>query len=282
MADAEVLVVGLARNVARTLAADVARLGAALQGFRAVHWLLVESDSDDDTLGTLRALQRAHAGFDHLSLGRLQPQWPERTERIAHCRNAYLQRLREDARYAAVQYVVVADFDGLNDRIDAAAIRSCWQRDDWDMCAANQAGPYYDIWALRHPLWSPNDCWEQHRFLSSYLGLREQVLYLAVHARMIRIPPDGEWIEVESAFGGLAVYRRHAFDAMAAYRGTEADGRPVCEHVPLHRAMRERGLRLFVNPALVNAGRTEHGRELRFARRVERVLRNAWVALRSA
>lgn len=41
----------------------------------------------------------------------------------------------------------------MNDLIDeAAAAKSCFEiPSDWGGLTANQDGPYYDIWALRHP-----------------------------------------------------------------------------------------------------------------------------------
>ena len=164
-ADARVLVVGLVRNAAGKVAADVYRLARALAAFKQVQWLLIESDSSDGTLAELAELRSAVSGFDYTSLGALSSLKPLRTQRIAHCRNVYLERLDKHPALAAIDLVLMADFDGINDRVDKDAINSCWGRDDWDVCAANPAGPYYDIWALRHPLWSPNDYKSGHRFL---------------------------------------------------------------------------------------------------------------------
>jgi len=36
-------------------------------------------------------------------------------------------------------------------------------------------------------------------------------LFSAVNSRMIKISSDSEWIEVKSAFGGLAVYDESVF-----------------------------------------------------------------------
>ena len=49
-ADARVLVAGLVRNAGGKVAADVQRLDRALAAFKQVQWLLIESDSTDDTL----------------------------------------------------------------------------------------------------------------------------------------------------------------------------------------------------------------------------------------
>jgi hypothetical protein len=255
-------VVGVARNCAGSIEGEVQRLAAALGGARYLRWLVVESDSQDDTVAKLAALARQVPGFDYLSLGSLREALPQRTARLAHCRNAYVEQLRAGGRLADVDFVVVADLDGVNTLLTTGALQSCFTRDDWDACTANQRGPYYDIWALRHPQWNPGDCWAQYRFLEGFEPNTERNIGSSVYDRMIRLPEDAGWIEVESAFGGLAVYRRGLFDT-ARYEGLDATGTEQCEHVTLHAAMRSQGARIFINPGLVNAGMTEHSAPLR-------------------
>ena len=95
---------------------------------------------------------------------------------MARARNVYLEELLTNTAYSKFNYVVVADFNNLNNLINAEAIESCFKRDDWDVCCANQDGPYYDIWALRHHLWSPNDCWQELEFLRKYISYPERSL----------------------------------------------------------------------------------------------------------
>ncbi len=253
------LVTGLVRNTEASLAADVARLGSALAGAGEIHWFLVESDSTDGTVAALQAQTRETANFRFVSLGFLEPDLPGRSERIAHCRNACLAEIRANPAYQDLDYVAVADFDGVNDLISAEAIASCWTRDDWDMCAANRLGPYYDVWALRHPIWSPGDCWDQARFLQAHGADSARAITAAVYAKMITLSPQAEWIEVDSAFGGLAIYRRAALDD-GAYDGLTETGAIACEHVAFHADLRRAGRRLFINPALIGGGVNEHSR----------------------
>ncbi|MFZ5560661.1 MAG: hypothetical protein ACOY41_03895 [Pseudomonadota bacterium] len=263
------LVVGLARNCGAQLGRDIAALAGVLERFRKVSWLVIESDSDDDTVQQLEKLAAGMQNFRFLSLGRLREQKPLRADRIASCRNRYLDELRSNPLYADASYLVVADLDNMNNLLTQQAFLSCWERHDWDVCAANQRGPYYDIWALRHALWSPNDCWAQYRFLVANGLAPEQALFTAVQSRMIRIDESRAWIEVDSAFSGLAIYRRDALGE-DGYVGLTADGEEVCEHVALHRALRARGQRIYINPALVNTGVTEHTRVLFWPARLKR------------
>jgi hypothetical protein len=165
--------------------------------------------------------------------------------------------LRERSDYQDVDLVVVADFDGVNTRICAQSVHSCWMGADWDVCAANQLGPYYDVWALRHPLWSPNDCWQQASFLRARGVSSFRAQRVAVYGRMIRLPSSAGWIEVDSAFGGLALYRRPCLEAVR-YVGLDSAGEQVCEHVALHQQIRAAGGRIVINPALINADLVEH------------------------
>lgn len=265
-----VLVTGLVRNCARGIATELQRLQGVLQGFEKVQWLLVESDSHDDSLKVLEALSARMPGFRHVSLGALRGQRPLRTDRLAHCRNAYLEEIDHNPVYAGVQTVLVTDWDRVNTHLTSQGLRSCWARDGWDACMPNQAGPYYDVWALRHPEWSANDCFAAMRFLQRQGLTPERALREAVDSRMITISPQADWIEVDSAFGGMAVYRREALRGLR-YQGLDAAGHETCEHVALHAQMRARGSRLFINPQFINAGWTEHTQRLRLHRSLTEV-----------
>jgi glycosyltransferase involved in cell wall biosynthesis len=252
-----VLVVGLARNCGQHLSKQVAIIAAALESFREVHWLVIESDSDDDTRAALQALAAERSNFRFICLGVLRDRIPRRTERIAHCRNHYLDEVRENPAYRHIEFIIVADLDGMNGSLTQQGIMSCWERGDWDVCTANQRGPYYDIYALRHPWWSPNDWCAQYSFLLAR-GMRAARAYsVSIYARMIRVREDSEWLEVDSAFGGLAIYRKQAMSS-GEYVGLAPDGTEQCEHVDFHLQLRRRNRRIFINPRLINAGRTGH------------------------
>jgi hypothetical protein len=250
--DGEFAVVGLVRNGATTLPTSVARLAAALPEGQRVHWMVVESDSDDDTLAVLERIARERPGFAFRSLGHLAQRHPLRTDRIAQCRNAGLEWLAAlRANDTPVTHLLMADLDGVNDGLTRDALASCWRRSDWDACMANQSGRYYDLWALRHPVWCPGDCWAEADFLTAHGVPRDRAKMAAVYLRMIEIAPLHDWIAVDSAFGGLAIYRADAIAGLR-YRGLTPEGAEVCEHVALHAAMRARGARLFINPRLLN------------------------------
>ena len=266
-------VVGLARNCEQTISDDIHRINKALKDAASVVWLIVESDSNDDTVQKLENLQSEIPNFHFATLGKLADTIPKRTDRISHCRNYYAEELRNNPSFSNVDYVVVADLDGLNNKLTKEAFESCWRRDDWDMCAANQAGPYYDIWALRHKEWCPDDCWAQYKFLNTYRLDFERNLWASVYSKMITIPKETEWLEVDSAFGGLAIYKKKMFDD-CKYVGITEAGEEFCEHVYFHRILKANGAKLFINPQFINAGLTEHTVGLLWKNRIKRQIKS--------
>ncbi len=258
--ESSIVIVGTIRNGSSKLATQVRILEEAFSDAERLSFFIVESDSTDNTIEELAKISRVKENFSFVSMGPLIPLYPKRTERIAICRNRYLQALNHEKSYSSCDFVVVADMDGVNLLINKNAVNSCWQQAaiSWDVCTANQRGPYYDIWALRHPLWSPNDCWEQKRFFQSH-GITEfRAINLSVSSRMIVISPSALWIEVESAFGGLAIYRRKVFHPGLRYVGISNAGNEVCEHVSVHNNIRKNGGSIFINPRLINCGVSEH------------------------
>ena len=256
------LIVGTLRNCADVFRTEMDRIERALSPLGSVYWFVVESDSQDDTLACIEQIKRERPQFDYASLGHLEGQTSLRTDRIAQCRNRYLDELPRIRARASITHVVVADLDGVNAQLTQAAVQSCWRRQDWDVVTANQAGPYYDIWALRHPLWCPNDYLERGRFFIDH-GLSPTFAgSIASRGINLKIPPDQDWIEVTSAFGGFAIYRADVLTDVH-YEGVGPQGHQVCEHVSLNTTLSERGHRLFINPALINAHITEHTHNLR-------------------
>lgn len=273
LATIHLAVVGVARNCTRSLRRDVQRLGQAIRACGSVRFLIIESDSTDGTVAQLQALKTERAGFDFISLGEQRQAHPKRTDRIAHCRNAYLEALATDPGLAQVTHVLVADMDGVCRDLSTEGFASCFSLPlPWDACFANQGDYYYDVWALRHPAWCPGDAWREHAALLPLLGETE-ANNVALFSRMVHIPRDAAPIEVDSAFGGLGLYRRDALLA-ARYAGLDPTGEPVCEHVLLHAGMRAAGARLFINPAMISARSTKHAGRKKFFRTLRRRLWN--------
>lgn len=268
-----VLIVGIVKDVASTIAKDMERLNAAFSRFQRISWFLVESNSGDRTRETLSRIKQKNPEFDFVTIDSVAQNDKFRTVALAEARNRYLAEVIQNPKFKSLDFVVVSDFNNLNNRLTKLAVDSCFTGEvEWDVCCANQEGPYYDIWALRHPLWSPNDCWEAHAFFREHTLFPETALVKAVNSRMIKIKRTSNWIEVDSAFGGIAIYRRGIF-VQGEYVGVNANLHPICEHVPFHISIRSHGAKIFINPEFVNLRKTDHSSRSRFDYKMLRILK---------
>ncbi|WP_143143905.1 glycosyltransferase family 2 protein [Polynucleobacter sp. MWH-Adler-W8] len=256
IAESEILLAGPVRNASNHIANDIEKVLTSLGQFKAVYCFIVESDSSDDTLQRLEEMSKKFKNFSFITAGQLSKKLPKRTDRIAYARNLIIDAVASDPKYQNIDYVAMADLDGMNGLVTQEKITQCWEVDEpWDVITANQLGGYYDIWALSHPHWNPMDCWEQKHRLEVILG-DKAATEIALGCKQVVIDPRADLIEVDSAFGGLGIYKREAFLA-GRYAGTdsEAGGIDVADHTPFHRELRQKGFRIFINPALINCNK---------------------------
>jgi hypothetical protein len=285
--------VGTARNCARWLPDVLANLANLSRLYARTAFVFTVSDSTDATTGLLRQWMDSRRAGKVIDLGDLAGHIELRTERIACARNACLDEVRASA-FGTCDHMIVADMDDVLATpidVDAYLRAARWLDASPDRAAAfaSAAPRYYDIWALRHPTWSPHDCW--HRIWErpdreSF----ERAKFREVFARQIELPREMQPIEVRSAFGGLGLYRL-SYAMGARYVGVDAQGREVSEHVAFNEAIGRAGGRLFVFPELqVSAPRqhlydaAEFGLRWRVAMRARRALeryRPAWRRLQS-
>ena len=263
--DQKIVVCGTIRNCGASLESDFLKIKEALRRFKHVYWFLVESDSDDDSINVLNQFSSKHTNFRFISLGMLANDIPMRTDRIAYCRNRYLEDMSQFPEYADANYLLVADLDGMQGLLTEDAFLSCFEDDNWDVLTSNQIGPYYDIWALRQEYWSPNDCWQHKAYLDQFKVGNGRSFFSAIYSRMINIPPNSPRIAVDSAFGGLAIYKTKVIDANTRYVGNNPSHQfrngEVSEHVAFHQAIRSKGGKIFINPKLINTGINQHSQK---------------------
>jgi glycosyltransferase involved in cell wall biosynthesis len=276
--NSKLVIVGLARDCEETIETSIRAIESAFEEFQDASWIIVESDSTDSTVETLISLQES-IDLRVITLGRLRDSLPKRTQRIAACRNEYVKAITQDPKYEDRDFVVVADLDGVNTSLTKDAVHACWNSEAcWDACFANQSTSYYDVWALRHDLWSPNDCWRASEFLQAHGATQRKAEKATVLARMIKIDPSRDPFEVDSAFGGLGIYRKDLFDG-CEYLGLDKDENEFCEHVWIHAMMKKKGASLFIIPAFINGGWNEHSERNSAPHRFKKSLRRIAVRL---
>ena len=250
ISESHLLIAGTARDVAHCILKEIRHLHECARGFKCTQILVIESDSSDSTIECLEKLQQEIPEFEFVTLGKLSASIPSRTQRLSHCRNQIVNAVRDDPKYQTVDYVMLADLDGVNELLTTEKIAQCWTvPENWDVVCANQLNYYYDIWALRHPHWNPHNYVAQYQNLVSWMG-EYQAHQIAIDVKQIKLDPDQRLIPVDSAFGGLAIYKREAY--IAGVYGFPEGPVDEVDHAPFHQKLTTQGYKIYINPAFIN------------------------------
>ncbi len=223
--------------------------------------IIATNDNTDDTDAVLAGYENQAPGFEVIRLDGLMDKPFDRIERIATARNATLEALFSGP--VPHGHTLVLDLDGPNANLDLDPLLATFNRaEEWDALFANQDGAYYDIYALRCPGWCEADVWQQIWNARKKRWFRRRPGLAALEANYIHsiqysIPPDLPPIPVDSAFGGLGLYRTELLRGQK-YAARDAKGEVTCEHVTLNAGLRMHGARLFIAPNLINATQPGH------------------------
>ena len=242
--------VGTIRNCQRKIFQTIKCIDKGLYFANKIEYFFVESDSNDKTINSLKKLSKQKNNFRYESFGRLRTELPIHSERLAFCRNRCLHELKK-IKNSWVKYLIVVDTDGVCRNINSEVIKECIAEEGWSVFTANVKGAYYDIWALRHNIWSPNDCWQATKSELNIGSSRFESESKNIYSRMIKINSSKSFIEVDSAFGGLALYKRSSIPEDAKYIGLCKNGQKVCEHVSFHNSIKKNQGSIFINPKLI-------------------------------
>jgi hypothetical protein len=288
----KLLLVGTISNVASSIEKELKVVLKALSVFKDVEVFLVESDSVDTTIKVLGNMRNANVNFNFVTEGKLSKIIPNRIERIAFCRNIYVDYIRKHYQKQKWDYVAVADLDGMNLKLSKKGIESCFKsKFSWDGITANQKFGYYDLYALRAKGWVEQDCFEELEkskrivfiqkakygkvvnFLRQfyfYDSLRKKYIY----NKMIKLRKKDGLVRVESAFGGFAIYKPKVF----LYADYKLDSKIHSEHVFFNLKIIRQGGEIYINPRLVNSWFNVYNLNkflvVRFIREARKFLRN--------
>lgn len=238
---------------------------------------IIENDSVDFTKNLAETL---HPNIKRYSLDGLNA-IAQRTIRLEICRNFARKIFLNYYEKRKVSYVVVID------ALDSGACRgligveSVFDFFDKNPRLGgifpNQDGGYYDLWALRpHSKMlrsdpCEGDLWHDYFKLTrgenwihgteEYRNTQGEKFF---RERQVTIDASSEPISVDSAFGGLGIYRASAYaDCPFPYLGYTINARiesnnvtfyrfQLCEHVPFHIGLRAMGMELKIIPSLIN------------------------------
>jgi len=251
-----ILVTGLARDVAKFLPRELNRIEKELKDiFEIINFLIIESDSKDNTEKVLEDIKNERNNFNYKSLGILESVLPNRIQRLAFCRNVYVKEMRENKLYKDVDFVAVVDFDIKNNRLRLNELKKLIGEQSWDAIFANQTGRYYDIYALRKKGWVENDCFADYKkFLINMSS--QDAKELAIWSKMRKIGKNSPLIPVDSAFGGLGIYRQNVF--MNFDYSLLNEQIHESEHVSLHKKITDSNGLLFIVPNMTNFSWSAH------------------------
>ena len=246
-------VTGLARNVGDKLEKNILAINNLSEKCKQINYFIYENDSSDNTVSILEKLKNNLPSFNYLSenlnlqkFGSVKDK--NRTLALAKHRNTclkFIQKNHSDADFTLVSdldFEVISLFGMLNsfgffcryDSIDAIAGNS-FQIQASSQKPNNKRLWNYDSWAFR------GTWWDDLQNYTNYFKSSDPMLWFGYWHPPIGSSP----IQVNSAFGGLCIYRNSKF-LQGVYSGED------CEHVCFHKTLREScGFSLFLNPSQI-------------------------------
>lgn len=172
-----------------------------------------------------------------------------RTWRYARIRNA----LMESALAKQTDYIMPVDTDGtvmLSDITYGAITTAMSERyeDEWDATAFVSVRPYYDWWAARCTVESPN-CWT-----SSTCFIRQNFECVSEAERDSTVT----FHKVASAYNGLSIYKSSTigtcrYDGHGGFSGNGFVSGQDCEHVALNKCLTRKGTRFMLSSLRIDA-----------------------------
>lgn len=243
-------VVAIARNACPHLANTFACLDALRPHFGSMWCYFFENDSTDDTAIDLDlyAASRPDVVVEHATLSRPDYRgWEqERTTFLAQYRNRCLDYVKSTLSDA--EWTIVLDVDPHGGFYVDGVFTSIYWLTAFPIESGAGAMASYSIvrqtGADGEHLWAHYDAYAARPV--SWWRDRKAEIGMSWFSHFI--PPIGSRPNpMNSAFGGLCVYRTEAYLCGARYGGGD------CEHVVFHRGLNERGWRLYLNPGSVYA-----------------------------
>jgi len=250
MSNRNLIILGCSRNNEQYISHIQTLLQSIIQYFKSYEIHIAHNDSTDRTLSLLTAWETSDVNCHIYDFTNLITKIPSRTQRLAYCRNFLLSKVIRSCK----NWLLVLDMDNVN--MTFKGFENVFRVEKkWAALFINQAGPYYDIWALRtkEMNW---DCWEKIRN-----AVRTGVAYKVAKEYYVgkyqyKIDPSAPVMSVYSAFGGAGLYKTKYLNE-CEYIGF-TNGNECCEHVSFHSGIRKNGGELYILPSWLNATPSEH------------------------
>lgn len=229
-----VLICGIARNVAKNLHYTIARIERLRSYFNNSHVYIYENDSEDNTLDILNKTSYTIESERHDISIFDDPKGLMRKIWMAFARNKYIEYASKFCLSNRIHYVIILDTD-LSGGWSYHGILNSLSYDDWDVVGSNSIlyqiendrymRLFYDSWAFRE--------------YGNFEEINDS------RANLFRFERGDSLIQVYSCFGGLAIYKPHFLYSGASYNSED------CDHVTLHSQLINLGYKIYLNPSQI-------------------------------
>lgn len=254
-----IIVCGIARDCGNNLPKNIRTINALCDSAKDYHVVIFENDSKDHTKQVLRdwaeARPKVHVSLNDFNQVTIPEKRKEqvvnpmfscaRIEKMARYRNFYLDYI--ETNNIPGDYIVVVDLDVNN--IDLPGVMDSFSlMKDWDAVTANGYSRsfssrfrrrYHDTFAL---------------IASGKSGIpKTQEDIINDQYEWAKLKPGMAPVPVDSAFGGLAIYRREAIDGCryGVLKNNDPAVECLTEHSFLYSRMKAKGYgRICINPGM--------------------------------
>lgn len=255
MMDSSVIIGLLARDCQDPLIRNIPKIERLCLYFADYHIVIVENDSTDDTQQILHDWAERNGRV-------LVDSFTNNARRLADCSYnrismmAYLRnRLLDDImQLPAPDLVIMMDVDIYDFDVEGVIDGICHAPEDWGALMANGRLMLPNHHFNRYQ-------YDQFAYMGCHEGLRHTIYFQPRRGRLFDTAVQrNDYLSVQSAFGGIGIYR-YAAIRNARYKAVmTSDGQQnaFCEHIPFHLEIIRQGYknyvcrRMIVNNGLLN------------------------------
>jgi hypothetical protein len=235
-----VVFAGTCKNIESYVKKSLENIEECGKLFKSFKVIIYENDSIDNTRNLLNEYKKDN--YYYIFEDNIQE--PRRTMRIANGRNKILEKMNDLGNF---DYLIMLDLDDVTHKgTFIETIKTCFKHDKWDVLTANQKNKYYDLWALRMHPYIDYDIISE---LSRDDPIEENGI---IYNKLDNTKFEKGLIEVESAFGGIAVYKISSIKNckyIGEHIGNKRypDHSEQCEHVEFNQCIKNNGGKIFIN-----------------------------------
>lgn len=263
------IIVGCTKNSSQYLKEAFENIDNFSKIFSKVAYIIVENDSTDNTKNILNEWGSGKEDFTLLNLDGLDSYEKNRTIRLEIARNLYIDKIRKKTNINDFQYLIIIDIDDqavypVSITAMEKSLKFLKSKERYSAVFANQPNGYYDLWALRHPVYCPFDFW--HEVLMESIKINnDSMAFSSIYSKInVNFSNQEQPIAVDSAFGGLGIYKiDHILKNKSRYIGYDYKyfdsstanfcKLQTCEHVSFNHGLIAQGGELFIFPELINS-----------------------------